>query len=82
MRAMRQLVDTCIIPIMRYASEGWMPTKTEQEQLQQMFNKVIKEILKHPESTPTNIMLLETLYIPIKKIIQKKKILQKLSVTM
>ncbi len=79
-RAIWQLVDTCIIPIMTYAAEGWTLTKTETEALQQMFNKVLREILKMPDSTPTTILLMETGYIPIKKIIERKKILQKIRV--
>ena len=60
-------------------AEGWTLTKTETEALQEMFNKVLREILKMPDST-TTILLMETGYIPIKKITQRKKILQKIRI--
>ena len=67
MRAIWQLVDTCIIPKLTYASDGWILTKTEGETLQQIFDKALKDILKLPDSTPTYILLMETGYLPIEK---------------
>ncbi len=78
MRAIWQLVDTCKIPTLTYALEGWIPTKTEGGTLQQTFNKALTDILELPDSTPTYILLMETGYLPVEKII--KKIRQKLCI--
>ena len=60
MRAIWELAETTIIPILTYGSEGWNPTKGEQEQIQTIFNKALKDILKLPHGTPTQILLGET----------------------
>ncbi len=76
MQAIWQLLDASIIPIITYASEGWIMTKKEQEDIQKILNKIIREVLKVPESTPVSILLHETGYKPITQIIEKKKIMQ------
>ena len=52
MKVVWKLVDTCIIPIITYAAEAWMPTKTEMEQLEKIFSNTLKRILKTPITTP------------------------------
>ncbi len=76
MQAIWLLIDTTIIPILTYASEGWTITKKEQDDLQKILNSTLREVLKLPDSTPTTILLHETGYTHIGKIITKKKIMQ------
>ncbi len=76
MRAIWELVETSIIPIITYGSEGWNMTKEESKQIQAIFNTAIKDILQLPQGTPTSILLAETGFLPIELIIKKKKIKQ------
>ncbi len=62
MQAIWLLIDTTIIPILIYASEGWILIKKEQEDLQKILNPTLREVLKLPDSTPTTILLYETGY--------------------
>ena len=76
MKAIWQLVDTTIIPILTYASEGWECTKEEIRRIQTIFNEALKTILFLPQGTPTSILLTETGYLPMEEIIKKKQIMQ------
>ena len=73
MAAVLQLVDSIIIPILTYRAEGWDPTKTELQQLQTIMNKALKTLLFLPQQTPTSILLQETVYLPIERMIKKGK---------
>ena len=75
MKAVWQMVDAIIIPIMTYACEGWPLNKQEQTKLQSIFNEALKTILYLPNSTPTTILLNETGNHPIEYIIRKKQVL-------
>ena len=76
MKAIWQLVDATIIPILTYAAEGWNYTKEEIEKTQTIFNEALKTILFLPQGTPTTILLNETGYPAIEDIIKKKRIMQ------
>ena len=76
MKAIWQLVDSIIIPILTYACESWMRTKEEKPKLQTIRNDAIKTILYLPNGTPTTILLNETGHIPVEYTITKKQILQ------
>ncbi len=76
MRAIWELVETSIIPIITYGSEGWKMTKEDICQIQSIFNGALKEILQLPQGTPTTILLTETGFLPIEMIIKKKKLNQ------
>ena len=76
MEAVWQLVDSIIIPILTYGAEGWDPTKTELQQLQTIMNKALKTLLFLPQQTPTSILLQETGYLPIERMIKKKRVMQ------
>ena len=76
MEAIWQLVDSIIIPILTYGAEGWDPSKTDTQQIQTIMNNALKTILFLPKQTPTSILLAETGYIPVEKIIKKKRIMQ------
>ena len=53
MRAIWELMDTTIILILTYGSEGWKATESEIEEVQTIFNKAIKDLLMLPQVTPT-----------------------------
>ena len=76
MKAIWQLVDATIIPILTYAAEGWNYTKKEIEKTQTIFNEALKTILFLPQGTPTTILLNETGYPAVEDIIKKKRIMQ------
>ncbi len=76
MKAIWKLVDTCIIPIMTYGSEAAKHTKRDLQDLQQIFNNLLKKILELPQSTPNSALLKETGYIPMDMYIDRKKIMQ------
>ena len=76
MKAIWQLVDATIIPILTYAAEGWNYNKEEIEKTQTIFNEALKTILFLPQGTPTTILLNETGYPAVEDIIKKKRIMQ------
>ena len=75
MRAIWELVETIITPIITYGSESWEPKINEMAQIETIFNKAIKTILQLPDQTPTAILLAETGFLPIEMIVKKKKIM-------
>ena len=74
MKAVWQMVDAIIIPIMTYACEGWTLNKEEQKKLQSIFNEALKTILYLSNGTPTTIILNETGNYAIEYIIKKKQV--------
>ena len=75
MKVIWKLVDTCIIPIITYAAEAWMPTKAEMEQLEKIFSNTLKRILKTPITTPREIVQVETGMWDVETMMQEKQIL-------
>ena len=55
-----KLVHTCLIPILTYGAEIWMPTKAELTQVQRYLYNPIKSILQEPMTTPSEIITAET----------------------
>ena len=76
MQAIRQMVEATIIPIPTYEAEGWALTQNEEQQIQPVLNKSLKTILALPTTTPNNILIAETGFLPIKYLINRKKIMQ------
>ena len=76
MKVVWKLVDTCIIPIITYAAEAWMPTKAEMEQLEKIFSNTLKIIMKTPITTPREIVQVETGMMQEKQILYLHKILK------
>ena len=75
MKAVWQMLDAIIIPIITYACEGWTLKKEELKKLQSIFNEALKTILYLPNGTPTTILLNETGNYPVEYIIKKKQVL-------
>ena len=76
MKAIWQMVDAIIIPIITYSCEGWSTNKEENKKLQSIFNEALKTILYLPQGTSITILFNETGNLPIEYIIKKKQILQ------
>ena len=60
MQAIWTLVQTCIIPIITYASETWHLNKQEGKKLNQILDKILKRILMTPGATPREALYIET----------------------
>ena len=69
-----KLVHTCLIPILTYGNETWMPTKAELTQVQRILYNPIKRILKAPMTTPSEIIIAETGIWDIETQVAKKQI--------
>ncbi len=76
MRAIWQLIYMCIIPIMTYGAEAAAHTKKEEEEIQQIFNNLLKRLLDLPQSTPNSALLVETGYLPMECYMDRKRIMQ------
>ena len=69
-----KLVHTCLIPILTYGAETWMPTKAELTQVQRILYNPIKRILKVPMTTPSEIITVATGIWDIETQVAKKQI--------
>jgi hypothetical protein len=55
-----KLITSCIIPIITYGAEVWIPTKHEINQADIILQNILKRILKLPVTTPKEIIIAET----------------------
>ena len=69
-----KLVQTCLIPIITYGAETWVPTKAEIKQTQNILDNCIKRILRTPITTPSEIITAETGIWDIETQVAKKQI--------
>ena len=60
MKTVWMLIQTCITPIITYASETWHPTKQELKKLNQILDKILRRILMTPDATPREALYIET----------------------
>ena len=74
MKTTWKLVETCILPIIIYAAETWIPTKTEVEHIYKILDK-LKRILQAPPSILNEIIHIETEVWDIEKMIEEKQIM-------
>ena len=70
-----KLVQTCLIPIITYGAETWVPTKAEIKRTQRILDNCIKRILRTPITTPSEIITAETGIWDIETQVAKKQIL-------
>jgi hypothetical protein len=70
-----KLIETCIKPIILYACETWNPTKKDIKELNGIYDKIIKRILKVPTSTPREVLYLETNIMDIEHTWEKNRIM-------
>ncbi len=76
MKAIWKLIDMCIIPIITYGAEAATHTTKEVEEIQQIFNNLLRKLLNLPQSTPNMPLLIETGYLPIEYYMDRKRIMQ------
>ena len=74
MQAVWTLTQTCIIPIITYASETWHLSKQEKKKLNQILDKTIRRILMTPESTPREALYIETGLLDIETLAESKRL--------
>ncbi len=55
-----RIFHSCLIPILTYGAETWIPTKAELKYAQNILDSTIKRILITPTSTPSEIIIAET----------------------
>ena len=76
LKAIWQLVDSKIIPMLAYACESWIHIKDEKAKIQTILKGVIESILYLPKGIPTTIILCDTGRIPMEHAITKQQTLQ------
>ena len=76
MEAIWQLVDSIIIPILTYRAEGWDPQNQKPNRSKQSWTTPWKRFYSYQNKRPQSILLAETGYFPVEKMIKKKIIMQ------
>ena len=74
MQAVWKLVQTCVVPIITYASETWHLLKNETKRLNQALDKILRRILMTPDSTPREALYIETGLLDIETIADSKRL--------
>ena len=74
MQAIWKLVQTCIIPIITYASETWHLNKKESKKINQILDKVLRRILMTPDATPREAIYIETGLLDVATIAESKRL--------
>ena len=74
MQTIWTLVQTCIVPLITYASETWQPKKQERKKLNQILDKILRRILMTPDSTPREGVYMETGLLDIETISDSKRL--------
>jgi len=69
-----KLTKTCIIPILTYAAEAWIPNKSEINKIQLILENTIKRILDAPRTTPKDALALETGIWNIESLFEQKQL--------
>ena len=74
MEAIWTLVQTCIMPIITYASETWHLNKGENKKLNQSLDKIIRRVLMTPDGTPREALYIETGLLDIEAVADSKRL--------
>ena len=77
METIWKLVETCILPIILYASETWNNNKAHTIEINQILDNIIKRILQTPTTTPRETLYMETGLIDIEHLAKQKQIMMK-----
>lgn len=70
-----KLINTCIMPIITYASETWILKTKTKTKINKLLDDILKRVLKTPKSTPRENLYIETGLIDPETEIIKQKIL-------
>ena len=74
MQTIWTLIQTCIVPIITYASETWHLNKQETKKLNQVLDKILRRILMTPDATPREALYIETGLLDIATISDSKRL--------
>ena len=74
MQAIWTLIQTCITPIVTYASETWHINKQETKKLNQILDKVIRRVLMTPDATPREAIYIDTGLLDVYTISDSKRL--------
>ena len=69
-----RLVQSCIIPIITYGAETWIPLQKELKEAKKILDNTLKRIIRTPITTPTEIITAETGIWDIETQMAKKQI--------
>ena len=69
MKAIWKMIETCIIPILTYAGEVRNPTNKENKDINSMLDNIIKRTLMVPQTTPREVLYIETGLMDIEHIV-------------
>lgn len=75
MMTMMKLHEACTIPMLLYGTEGLIPTKAEQEELDTINYNIMKRILNTPQSTSKELIMMETDQLPIQARIDERQVM-------
>ena len=73
MEVIWKLVETCIQPIILYAAETWNTTKKEMNQINKIYDDIIKRVLKTPVTTPRETIYIESGLVDIETLIYRQR---------
>ena len=74
MQAIWTLIQTCITPLITYASETWHLSKQECKKLNQILDKIIRRVLMTPDATPREAIYIETGLLDVGTISDSKRL--------
>ena len=74
MQAVWTLIQTCILPIITYASETWHLKKQESKKLNQILDKILRRVLMTPDATPREALYIETGLLDIETVSESKRL--------
>ena len=74
MEVIWKTISTNILPIVTYSGEVWKTTKKEREEINRIFDNILKRILKTPQSTPRECLYIETGFLDPIAIINRNRL--------
>ena len=77
MESIWKLLEVCLLPIITYGSELWDLPKRQRDQIDKIYEDIIRRILKTPPTTPLEALYMETGLVDIGTISLKKRISMK-----
>ena len=74
MEVIWKTISTNILPIVTYSGEVWKTTKKEREEINRIFDNILKRILKTPQSNPRECLYIETGFLDPIAIINRNRL--------
>ena len=82
MKALWELLECTIVPIITYACETWNPNKSETSIINSLLDNIIRRILMTPQSTPREALYIETGLLDPETIQHKQRITMNQRITL